>query len=99
MQPHFHRQQSGVQIPLSSEIEGTGTPVPPSQQINVSAEAKALIKSMLTVDADRRPSALDILLGSAWVQAQMSPQDVESLNMMPVDDNSMMQAADASDML
>jgi len=35
---------------------------------------------MLSVDADRRPSALDILFGSAWVQTQMSPHELEALN-------------------
>ena len=72
LQPQIYRQQSGVAIMVNGQqtnVEGgTSTPAPFSQQVAVSPEAKSVIKSLLTVNEDQRPSAIELLFSSNWVQ-------------------------------
>ena len=86
LQPQIYRQQSGAQIILNGQQTnvdgGTSTPAPLSQQVAVSPEAKSVIKSLLTVNEDQRPSAIEILFSSNWVQSQMSQDDLETLSMI-----------------
>ena len=60
--------------------DGTSTPngLPP-QQIPVSAEAKTLIRSLLTVDESQRPSAMQVLLSSGWLQQFLDPAELGPL--------------------
>lgn len=58
----------------------SGANAPSPQQISVSSQAKALIKNMLMVDGERRPSALDLVFGSPWLQSHIKPQELEALS-------------------
>ena len=50
------------------------------QQVQVSPEAKALIRSLLTVDSAQRPGALEILQQCAWVHSSLTHEEKIALS-------------------
>lgn len=84
---NIYGNSSGTSTPTMTNLAATGsisnTNIASnnggSQQVQVSAEAKMLIRTLLTVDEAQRPSALEVLLQSQWVQAAMTADELASL--------------------